>query len=138
PSAGNPMQTPPPPPNLPPALSQGDFVKAISLLVLIDSQYLTTRTNTFTSYVSVIDRENPENSVRSQVTFDRSNLLPSVVYEPSPVPWGTTTGQFRNDAPLRVKLLDRLNNATGNPYTGGPFDGFGDTPMRLEPTSRTP
>ncbi|MFQ5807700.1 MAG: hypothetical protein ACE5I3_14740, partial [Phycisphaerae bacterium] len=47
-------------------LGRGDFVKAVSLMALLDTQYLTTRSNTFTIYTSVMDRENPQASVRSQ------------------------------------------------------------------------
>ena len=61
-------------------LGTGDFLKAVSVAALIDSQYLTTRSNTFTVYTSVMDRENPQASVRSQVTVDRSNLLPKLSY----------------------------------------------------------
>jgi hypothetical protein len=56
-----------------------DFMKAVALLALIDSQYLTTRGNTFTVYVTVYDRENPQASVRSQMTVDRGNTLPRVI-----------------------------------------------------------
>lgn len=64
-------------------LGQGDFVKAVSIMVLLDSQYLTTRSNTFTTYATVMDRRDPSRSVRSQVTFDRSNTLPQLVYGPA-------------------------------------------------------
>ncbi|NUQ49371.1 MAG: hypothetical protein HUU27_05570, partial [Phycisphaerae bacterium] len=59
----------------------GDYMKAVSLLALLDSHYLTTRSNTFTIYLSVMDRENPEASIRSQVTVDRSNLLPRFIWK---------------------------------------------------------
>jgi hypothetical protein len=59
----------------------GDFVRAVSLLMLLDTHFLTTRSNTFTVYTSVIDREEPQSSVRSQVTVDRSNLLPQFIRE---------------------------------------------------------
>ena len=59
----------------------GDYMKAVSLLALLDSHYLTTRSNTFTIYLSVMDRENPEASIRSQVTVDRSNLLPRLIHQ---------------------------------------------------------
>ncbi len=61
-------------------LGRNDFVKAVSLLALMDSQYLTTRSNTFTVYTAVMDRETPQASIRSQVTLDRSNLLPRLEY----------------------------------------------------------
>lgn len=67
-------------------LGRGDFVKAVSLLALIDSQYLTTRSNTFTVYASIMDRENPQASVRAQATIDRSNLLPRLEYHYN---WGS-------------------------------------------------
>lgn len=63
----------------------GDFMKAVSVLTFLDSQCLTTRSNTFTIYVSVFDRQNPEASVRSQMTVDRSNLLPRFVWKDEPV-----------------------------------------------------
>jgi hypothetical protein len=62
------------------AVARGDFLKAVSIVALLDSQYLTTRSNTFTVYTSVMDRQEPEASVRSQVTVDRSNLLPRLTY----------------------------------------------------------
>jgi hypothetical protein len=62
------------------AVARGDFVKAVSIVALLDSQYLSTRGNTFTAYTSVMDRAEPEASVRSQVTVDRSNLLPRLTY----------------------------------------------------------
>ncbi len=62
-----------------------DFMKGVAMLALLDSQYLTTRGNTFTVYVTVFDRENPQASVRSQMTVDRGNTLPRVIRD-------TTTG----------------------------------------------
>jgi hypothetical protein len=53
-----------------------DYLKAVSLLALLDTQFMTTRSNTFTIYMSVTDLDHPESSVRSQVTVDRSNTLP--------------------------------------------------------------
>ena len=53
-----------------------DFMKGVSLMALLDTQFLTTRSNTFTVYVTVFDRENPQASVRSQITVDRGNTLP--------------------------------------------------------------
>ena len=47
-------------------------------MALLDTHFLTTRSNTFTVYVSVMDRENPQASIRSQLTVDRSNLLPKL------------------------------------------------------------
>jgi hypothetical protein len=60
----------------------GDFVKAVSLLALLDTQNVTVRSNTFTVYTSLMDRaDGRENSsVRSQVTVDRSNQLPRLSY----------------------------------------------------------
>lgn len=57
----------------------GDFMKAVSLLALLDTQFLTTRSNTFTVYLTLTDRQDPQASVRSQVTIDRSNLLPRLL-----------------------------------------------------------
>ncbi len=61
-------------------LGRGDFVKAVSILALLDTQWLTTRSNTFTVYVSILDRQEPQRSLRYQATIDRSNLLPRVRY----------------------------------------------------------
>ena len=61
----------------------GDFVRAVSLLALLDTHFLTTRSNTFTAYVTVTDRQDPQQSVRSQITFDRSNILPRLVLDAS-------------------------------------------------------
>lgn len=68
-------------------LEQGDYIRAISLLVLLDTHFLTTRSNTYTMYASLFDRENPESSIRTQVTFDRSDLVPRI-FNPDP------TGMF--------------------------------------------
>jgi hypothetical protein len=63
-------------------IDNGDFVKAVSLLALLDTQNVTVRSNTFTVYTSLMDRaDGRENSsVRSQVTVDRSNQLPRLSY----------------------------------------------------------
>ncbi|RMF85609.1 MAG: hypothetical protein D6744_01170 [Planctomycetota bacterium] len=79
-------------------LSRGDFVKAVSLMALLDTQVLTTRSNTFTVYASVIDREDPSASIRTQVTIDRSNLLPRLQY---------TSGS--NQQPIVPKLVRSVN-----------------------------
>lgn len=73
--------------------TSGDYLKGISLLTAIDTQYLTTRSNTFTVYSSVMDAEHPESSVRSQVTIDRSNLLPRLEYG-----WVDVNGNNKQDA----------------------------------------
>jgi hypothetical protein len=111
------------------ALGRGDYVKAVSLLALLDTQYLTTRSNTFTIYASVMDREEPQASVRSQVTVDRSNLLPRLtyaysVYDPvtrQPVPADPTYPLNPEYAayPLAPLLLD----ANG--------DTVAETPVRM-------
>lgn len=62
------------------ALQEGDFLRAISLLALLDTHYLTTRSNTFTAYTTLFDRENLQDSVHSQLTLDRTNLLPRLDY----------------------------------------------------------
>jgi hypothetical protein len=59
----------------------GDFMKAVSLLALLDTHFLTTRSNTFTIYATLTDRKNPQASVRSQMTVDRSNLLPRLIVD---------------------------------------------------------
>lgn len=71
-----------------------DFMKGVALLALLDSQYLTTRGNTFTVYVTVFDRENPQASVRSQMTVDRGNTLPRVIRDSvTGLPISTIEGQ---------------------------------------------
>jgi len=60
------------------AASRGDFMRAVSALALLDTHFLTTRSNTFTVYASVIDREKPQSSTRLQFTVDRSRLLPRI------------------------------------------------------------
>jgi len=61
----------------------GDFMKAVSLLALLDTQHLTTRSNTYTVYTTLLlnDPDDPQASVRAQVTIDRSNLLPRLVMD---------------------------------------------------------
>lgn len=61
-------------------LGRGDFVRAVSLVALLDTQWLTTRSNTFTVYASVTDRDEPQASLRSQVTVDRTPMLPRLSY----------------------------------------------------------
>ncbi len=61
-------------------LGRGDFVKAVSILALLDTQWLTTRSHTFTVYVSIYDRQQPQRSTRYQATVDRSDLLPRIDY----------------------------------------------------------
>jgi len=115
PSAATGMQTPAFTP-----LGRGDFVKAVSLMALLDTQYLTTRSHTFTVYVSLVDRENRAASVRSQITVDRSNLLPRLSYEPL-VPGDPTSPRvpavraFRvNDNTTEVRPI-RLENPNAMP-----------------------
>lgn len=70
----------------------GDFTKAVSLLALLDTHFLTTRSNTFTVYTTLFDREDPQASTSSQVTLDRSNLLPRLI-------WQDTNGNGFQDPP---------------------------------------
>ncbi len=70
-------------------VDQGDFVRAVSLMALLDSHFLTTRSNTFTVYYSVMDREEPQNSFRGQVTVDRSRLLPQDIGGAAAQPGGS-------------------------------------------------
>ncbi len=58
-----------------------DFMKAVSLLALLDTHFLTTRSNTFTVYVTLADRDNPAASLRCQTTIDRTPLLPRLIWE---------------------------------------------------------
>lgn len=59
-----------------------DFFRAISLMALLDTHFLTTRSNTYTIYTALFDRQNPQASMRSQVTVDRSRLVPRLVEQP--------------------------------------------------------
>ncbi len=56
-------------------VDEGDYLKAIAPLVLLDTAFLTTRSHTFTSYVTILDQQNPSASTRAQITFDRSPML---------------------------------------------------------------
>ncbi len=109
--------------------NEGDYVKAVSLLALLDTQVLTTRSNTFTAYASVMDRNDPEASVRTQVTFDRSNLLPRLTYvylDPS--------GSW--PPPANAALIYPGEVARLSIDTDG--DGFGDVPVRSEAGNASP
>ncbi|QOJ15566.1 MAG: hypothetical protein HRU75_13360 [Planctomycetia bacterium] len=68
-----------------------DFYRAVAFMALLDTQWLTTRSNVFTVYMSIADREDPQASVRSQITLDRSNVLPRAVRGALGV---SSTGQF--------------------------------------------
>ncbi|MFN0134708.1 MAG: hypothetical protein ACKVS9_01155 [Phycisphaerae bacterium] len=59
-------------------LMRGDFLKSVSMIAMLDSNYITTRSNTFTVYISIMDREDPSQSVRTQMTIDRSNLIKQI------------------------------------------------------------
>lgn len=98
-------------------LGRGDFMRAVSLLALIDSQYLTTRSNTFTAYVSVMDRAEPEASTRAQYTIDRTNMLPRIEYE-----YAFTPGPGQSLPPLRVRKLNLVT-----------IDNLPETPVRYLP-----
>ena len=85
----------------------GDFMKAVSLLALLDTHFLTTRSNTFTVYTTLFDREDPQASTSSQVTLDRSNLLPRLV------PTGTTSfTTLQSDGP--PELIARRDSSYFN------------------------
>lgn len=60
-------------------LTSKDYLKAIGMMTMLDSHWLTTRSNTFTIYATITDRKDPSSSVRSQLTVDRSNCLPKLV-----------------------------------------------------------
>jgi hypothetical protein len=113
------------------ALGRGDFVKAVSLMVLLDSQYLTTRSNTFTIYASVMDREDPQASVRSQVTVDRSNLLPRLTYafyDPATgSQYSVAQADLTNPTITQLPLVPLLLDLQPQPIT----DGIPETPIRL-------
>lgn len=121
---------------LPTTLARGDFIKAVSLVALLDSQYLTTRSNTFTVYTSVMDRKNPQASVRSQTTVDRSNLLPRMTYafyDPTPPPTYYPLTNLNNPAIASLAvvplLLDAVNASVSPPVPGQ--DGIPETPVRM-------
>ena len=60
----------------------GDYIGAVTMMSLLDTQNLTTRSNTFTIYTSLMDRTpgQLDSSIRSQMTIDRSNVLPQLEY----------------------------------------------------------
>lgn len=120
--------TPPDGPNsrvlrVPSTADEGDFLKSVSLLALLDTHFLTTRSNTFTAYVTVTDRENAQASVRSQATLDRSNLVPRVLTEDE---LNADTNGINGIERGQPALLDTLD-AAGLPGT----DGIVDTPAVL-------
>ena len=51
-------------------------VEAVSTLVMLDTHFLTSRSNTFTIYVSLIDRKDPQASIRSATSGGRSASHP--------------------------------------------------------------
>lgn len=63
------------------ALGKNDFFRAVSLLALLDTHFLTTRSNTYTVYVTLRDRDNPQASMRAQTTLDRTVALPKMVWK---------------------------------------------------------
>ncbi|MGE3181957.1 MAG: hypothetical protein AB7N71_10020, partial [Phycisphaerae bacterium] len=67
--------------NWPLAPDNPDFYKAVGYMAVLDTHFLTTRSNTFTMYASIMNRdpEQQEQSVRLQMTVDRSNILPQMV-----------------------------------------------------------
>ncbi|MBI5865789.1 MAG: hypothetical protein HZB38_15055 [Planctomycetes bacterium] len=108
-------------------LARGDFVKAVSVLALLDTQMLTTRSNTFSAYVSVMDQASPERSVRMEMVVDRSNLLPRLSYTYVRVPPAGPGGPGVM-LPDSVKLVDSLND---NYSYGGANNLLGaETPSR--------
>lgn len=101
-----------------PALA-GDYYRAISLLALLDSHFVTTRSNTFTAYVSIFDRRNPDDSVRMQMTLDRSNMIrrmqhdsdTGTIFDPAEFNYGEDifdrrTVSITNEAELRPRVLN--------------------------------
>jgi hypothetical protein len=112
----------------PTTLAKGDFVKAVSLLALMDTQMLTTRSNTFTAYVSVMDRKQAESSVRAEFIVDRSNVLPRLSYEYHRPP--PNAGSALNLEPDRVKLVNLLD--LNYNYVGP--DNLPETPVRWTAT----
>ncbi len=122
-------------------LAVGDYVKAVSLLALLDTQYLTTRSNTFTIYTSVIDRENPQKSMRSQITIDRTNLLPRLDYAFFDAVAGTyypvsDPANLQNPAIRALPLVPMLLDMYAGAVPG--HDGIPETPVRTQPTDRFP
>lgn len=77
-------------------VAEGDYLRAVSLLVELDTALLTTRSNTFTAYVSLIDRQTPQNSTHSEIVLDRSNMLPRLTL--------TSTTKLLQSAPLRITI----------------------------------
>lgn len=90
-----------------------DFMRAVAFLALLDSQFLTTRSNTFTVYATITDRVNPAASVRSQVTIDRTNTLPRAV---------DTNGNGFVDATIESSALPRIIGQRQIGYFNAAFD----------------
>lgn len=92
-------------------LLAGDYFRAISLLALLDTHFLTTRSNTYTAYVSIFDRREPADSVRMQMTIDTTNMTRQLLHDfetgslfenSASNPFNTTTHQFNRDTRLTV------------------------------------
>lgn len=66
-------------------LNMGDFMKSVGVLANLDSQYLTTRSNTYTVYATLMDRDDPSKSMRTQQTIDLTPTLPRVQYYDLPL-----------------------------------------------------
>ncbi len=104
-------------------LDTPDFVKAVSLLAMLDTHFLCTRSNTFTVYMTLAERdpERAQASVRVQYTVDRSNLLPTLVHEPLDM-----DGDGRADDMLVPKLLDRYGTLADTPDTPVLIQNYGE------------
>jgi len=88
------------------ATIQPDFFKAVSLMALLDTHFLTTRSNTFTVYISLMDRDEDrqQSSLRVQMTVDRSNLLPRLLTDASGEPLlQDTNGDGQADSPVIIQ-----------------------------------
>jgi hypothetical protein len=87
-----------------------DFFKAVSLMALLDTHFLVTRSNTFTVYTTLNDRdpERPHGSIRTQYTVDRSNLLPRLVMQ-------DTDDDGFADTPLVESEVPVVIQGTGQP-----------------------
>jgi hypothetical protein len=82
-----------------------DFFKAVSLLALLDTNFLTTRSNTFTVYMTLMNRDpdQQQSSVRVQYTVDRSNLLPQLAIDPVTGDPLMQTTQYGGTAPIVIQ-----------------------------------
>jgi hypothetical protein len=91
----------------------GDYYRAISLLALLDTHFITTQSNTYTAYVSIFDKFEPENSARMQMTLDRSYMTKRLQHDPlvgtvfDPGTFNKTEHSFNRATVLKLRDAER-------------------------------